>query len=698
MKEILSKPRFFALAALSVLLAVAAIWQSSNVVFSSLGTAVWFLFCSFVLGSIVTSQRGWQFLIGGFFLLCGIALFGTLTLYYHALTQEILTLFVVVTPFLLMLWYYMSASYNHPLRFRALLKEHIEGVIKRTDSWPVNLLAVTHAALLLFLFSILYYSQTTASIQSPWSVVPNYFFVLYFFTTAALVLYCLFTSRTKAPLILIILHSFLTVSVALIVYQIGYGYDPFIHEATQNIIAREGGISPTPPYYLGFYGIVVALHFLTSLSIASLNAAIVPVVFAVFVPLSIYFVFSQWLQKRFALVLSLSPLLLPLDWFIMSTPQNLANVFFMVTIILSLLYYRGLLKGGWLYFLALAVTVIHPLAGIPLCITVVLLTLYKVFYSTYHRLLPVYGLVGLLFVYVMPLVFIVGGLASGFTLSASQFNFPHLSLDTTYSFFVTMAHFIDTHAVLMGLAIVLFGAYHLSSMSLLKNNAGYLVAATVIWISYFISKYFLQFDILDSSDSAAFVERLLVFAFYTTLPIALLGLHIFFKQFFTLNKAGIVFATLLFTGVATASLYTAYPRVDFATETKFYSISQSDINTVRFINNKASDKYVVLANQMVGAAAIKTYGFATYYGDEFYYSLPNATSRILYPFFLQMVQQGPTKETALNAMQTLNVDHLFFVLNSYWSNSNAIKLEAMEEADSFFSIDEGAVYVFEYKK
>jgi hypothetical protein len=94
-------------------------------------------------------------------------------------------------------------------------------------------------------------------------------------------------------------------------------------------------------------------------------------------------------------------------------------------------------------------------------------------------------------------------------------------------------------------------------------------------------------------------------------------------------------------------------------------VTASDISAVQFIQSHASGGYIVLANQMVGAAAIKEFGFAKYYGDEFYYSMPNAGQKKLYALYEKMVFEKPLRENMETAMKLTGVDEAYFVLDDY---------------------------------
>ena len=81
----------------------------------------------------------------------------------------------------------------------------------------------------MLMYTLAAYS-TTASIRSPWEIIPWWFFTLYFVTTLALIIYISSYHRVTflsvVPLILFFILSF---SIVLVVYRVGYGYD-HIHQ------------------------------------------------------------------------------------------------------------------------------------------------------------------------------------------------------------------------------------------------------------------------------------------------------------------------------------------------------------------------------------------------------------------------------------------------------------------------------------
>ncbi|MFH1767412.1 MAG: hypothetical protein ABH826_05015 [Patescibacteria group bacterium] len=148
----------------------------------------------------------------------------------------------------------------------------------------------------------------------------------------------------------------------------------------------------------------------------------------------------------------------------------------------------------------------------------------------------------------------------------------------------------------------------------------------------------------------------------------------------------------------TANVYGAYPRHDNYARSAGFNVGTDDFDAVYAIDEIGeSGKYVVLANQTISAAALQSFGFKTYFpGDIFYYPVP--TGGELYSIFLKMVEDNPSRDYALEAMDLTGVDQAFLVVNDYWWQSDKIKERAKEEAQDWFSVGDGKVTVFIFNR
>ena len=612
---------------------------------------------------------------------------------------------------------------------------------------------------------ILFQSTTTESIISPWEVVPWYFFLTFTLTTLLLVLIILktkllniayFPARNRyahsvAGGLLLTSYFLLSVSVALIVYKLGFGFDPFIHQATENLIAQTGAVDPKPLYYLGQYALVVIVHKLTFIPITLIDKLLVPVLAAILMPYTVYQAArSLNADEKAALLVAVFTLALPFTIFTVTTPQNLAYLFTLLLILISFIHrknatstnflsshflfiVRSFSEGLLLTSLALAALVTHPIAGIPAVLFVVMLLAQK--YIKNKKLLFIsYFLLLTFVVFALPLAFHFNTQTSEIitqTQAATTFklSLPQLFLSGTGSIWLNFAYLYGFNISLIIFLFIVAGTLlRLRSQKitsyffLLQPKADppradtsfyspYLLTALALFVSYFITSY-VDFSYLIDYERGNFAERILIVATLFASPFIITALATALKNI--LAQEPIVKYSLLcfFVFLLSGSLYLSYPRYDDYHNSRSFSTGHADIAAVRWIaQNARDDNFIVLANQQVSAAALREFGFKKYYqtnkGQLFYYPIP--TGDALYQFYLKMVneqannppqasQAGRARKTALEAAHLVGVDTVYFVINDYWFGFEKILAEAKYEADSVQSISEGKVFVFKFVK
>ncbi|MFA6254778.1 MAG: hypothetical protein WC675_01940 [Patescibacteria group bacterium] len=658
---------------------------------------IYLLFYSFIFGSIFINKKGWQIIFGLLFLFALIAVLGAVAIYFYELNDYLFILLILLIPLILVTPYYLVQP-KEKFSLKKTIKKYLDKFDQRREPKTNFILVIAYLALISLAFAFLIKGQTTESIQAPWQVVSSKFLPVYFLSSFVLLTYLFRSRRTKLPLILLVIHTFLSSTVALLVYKIGYGFDPFIHQATERIIAQTGTIWPKPLYYLGQYAIVVFFHKLTTLDIALIDRILVPSLFSLFLPTIIFYTFSHWVEKKFALILALAVLVIPYSGFIMTAPQNLANLIFILTIILSLLYYKNQISPIILYLLTLATIAIHPMAGIPLLIAVFLLNLFKFLYTSYIKYLSLYFFSALVFVIFLPLAFISNGSTLNLKPVFKLSDFKWFGWIDKFDLPLNLVYLVNANKIILASLIIIIGLVYLAKNKLLKNNAGYLMAALIIVVDFVITKYFLAFPDLQDYDKNFFVARLAIIAFYILLPFFLLGLYFISKKLYQHDFYTRLLLILVLAGSLTISLYLSYPRLNQYEPAKFFSVSASDIKAVDFIEKSAAPNHLVLANQMIGVTAIKEFGFKKYYNNQFYYSMPMGSPRTFYEYYLEMIYQGAKRETMEKAMNEAGVTEAYFVLNQYWNNSTKIAKQATESADKIYDIDNGKIYIFKYVK
>jgi len=555
------------------------------------------------------------------------------------------------------------------------------------------LLTITYSVFYFICFYFLFTGATVKSIVSPWQVVPINFFAVYFL--ASLVLFLLLTRRRKINLFLVSLHFFLTYAVILFVYRLGFGYDYFIHQATLELIDKQGLVLPQPLYYLGHYGLLTLIHKISGLPLVWLHRLLVPALAAIFLPALLYRACNAILKNNFRPWYLLLFLLIPLPFLTFTTPQNFALLLLLFVILLSVSY-KNFFEFMVMAILALAALVTQPIAGIPAILLVLALIVRDSQVSAWIKCFG-FSAIFILSAVLLPLAFYLFEKpqfsADGWSLSSLL---PSLTLASAGSDNIIL-NFIYFYAYNFWVAPVILsiaGLWLARKYGQLTRLAPNLLLAGGLFVAYFLTKI-LPFNFLIGYEQDDYPKRILLVACLFLAPFIILSIgklvELIRRQNLLFKTSWLVFALLLLC----ASLYLTYPRFDRYFNSRGYSVGESDFAAVDWIEQAAGGDYIVLANQQVSVAALSRFGFKKYYpGDIFYYPIP--TGGPLYNYYLEMVYQKPTRETMAKATALAGVNKGYFVLNKYWTDFAKILAEAKLAADSWQSIDEGQVYIFKF--
>jgi hypothetical protein len=574
----------------------------------------------------------------------------------------------------------------------------------------------------LFIISILIllFNRTNLPIISPWQVLPNYFFIFYAITFLALTNLTIKTPPLRQgyswqekqinnlTILSISIFYFLSFSVALIIYKIGYGFDPFIHQSTIDLIAKNGQVLPKPFYYLSQYSLEVILHKVVFINTVYLDKLLVPVLAATTLPAFLYKASQKLFDDHQAALLSILVLLvLPFSFFIVTTPQNFAYLFLLLAIILALTT-KDYFDLSMIYLFALVATLSQPIAGIPALFLAMYITVFHSSLSAIKKRI-IYSALFVFSAAAIPFSFYLNSKLNNSTGAGITFKPGNFISEFKNIFYFQMP--ADENIILNFIYLIWF---NIKILLALIAGAGigiaakyrkeakiffiYLTMAGAIILSWLISLFF-SFDFLIIYERDNYSDRMLLVSFFLLLPFVFTSFYLFaaklLKQSLNVKIPFLIFLIFL-TGT---SLYLSYPRKDNFFDSHEYAVSQTDIDAVRWIeSNKRSDDYIVLANQQVSVAALREYGFKKYYNNNsiFYYPIPTGSPN--YQLYLDMVYKKPSSETMVKAMDLAGVNEGYFVLNKYWWASPKIVDEAKISADFWKSFDDGQVYVFGYRK
>jgi len=632
---------------------------------------------------------------------CFISFYGAVIYYLYQLNYLgiFLTLFLSIITFILL------------NKGKKVKNEIIISSNSQSPTFNKNWLLVAGCWLLLILnLSILLRSATTKSIISPWEVIPSYFWIIFILNLILLVTIILKTKLSSQIILLLVAGCWLLVtSIALVVYTVGFGFDPFIHEATEKLIAAQGFVNPKPLYYLGQYSLIITLHKILFIPISILNIWLVPVLASIFLPPALFSaVKNLGAENKTALLSTLFILIFPFSFFTITTPQNLAYLFLILLILLSIEPAEKLFNSKFLILnsLALATAAVHPIAGIPAILFVTMLWSKKIiknkkFVTCYLLLVTCVSVIAL------PTAFYLNNktnsvISSSTTDELSPFwQLPKLFFSGQENFLLNFLYLYGFNIEIIIIFFIIFGIWatrkKIFNIKYSILNI-YLLMSIALLISYFMTK-FINFSYLINYERSDFANRILLTSIFFTLPFILISLLTLIKKIIEQEKIVKYSMLCFFIFLLSCSLYISYPRFDNYFNSRSYSTSQSDIDAVNWIaENAKNDNFIVLANQQISAAALKKFGFKKYYhtenGEIFYYPIP--TGEKLYQYYLKMVYEKADKKTALEAADLVGADTVYFVLNNYWWAYDKILAEAKIEADEIKNINNN-IYIFKYK-
>jgi len=542
--------------------------------------------------------------------------------------------------------------------------------------------------------------------RSLYEYLSPYFFPFFILGVLLTVIYAWHSRKTTYVLTTISLLACVGISIAPLIYSVGYGFDPFIHQATEQHILEHGSITPKPLYYIGHYMLVILTSHITNLDISLIDSFIVPLLFTLFLPLFVFkYARTQLMASTESAHLSAYALLfMPLAPFISSTPQSLAFVFFLMVLCIYPTVQKSLEESAAILIpygmTAIAAAFIHPLAGIPavLFVAFVILKFYlqqKSWPQLIKKILILaFSLVASI---ALPFTFIFEELLRTQSLSLPNVNaeslnpllLPHTfeiitRYNSLFDIIYTVTH--NNHSIILLIAVVTIIYNFFKKRRDLSVFSRFLL---ILFINYILLRLFVSFDLVIDYEQNAYAERVLTLCVLTSFFILLQPFVEFLHRMRTLNFGMRLTAviTILFLGVS--SVYAAYPRSDGYVFNGGYNVSYVDLVTTDFIHDHASINniadYIVLANQNVSVANLSQFGFAKYYtakNNEQLYYYPIPTSSPLYSYYLTLVEKTQSPETINDAIRFMNAEHAYVVINDYWAHSaeiiNTLKSAAFE--------------------
>lgn len=682
-----------ALASLLVLLTALNLWGWQS---NTLGLAVGLLYLiltGYLLGGRLArfSENLLERIIWGMaIILLIIASLGSLIFYIHSFTTTVTIVIFAILPWLGKPIYTPTEKINK---------------IQTKQRWLIPSLLTMYFGLFALAIIFLKQNQTSEAIRTPWQTIPPMILILYGLCAVS----CLALSYYLKRSTWLIPFYFLSLGLLPLIYILGFGFDPFIHQASEKLLATTGVITPKPFYYIGQYTLVVALANLLKLSINTIDVWLLPILASLLTPLATAAALRSFkLERPWLLLLPLIPLAFTLSIFTYTTPQGLANLWALITILLLAAKSAGQKISSYLLaLLVFTALVTHPLTGLPLIgITTFYWFMFEQRREVSWRKKAIW-LTAAGTALVVPLAFVGLSLIklsptsiklnSNFMESLADLGksiMSHLPFWPAYLSPVDALYLWGRPLVLIFIILAGLGFWQAKKSTPVWQF--FTLVASLVATGFIVLKLCFTFVNLPLNEQDFYSIRLWNLALLCLTPLVLLG-GLKIGQWLMLKFSSPLPWILVGSLILTASFYLTYPRMDTWQKDTAYNTTPADVAAVKLIAETAGDlPYVVLANQAVSAAAVREFGFTNYYAGNFYYPIPTGTNP-LYQTYLDVTERGtPKKEIINKAAQIANVPQVYLVLNRYWADFLKLAPIASQEADQKWIIGDDKIQVFRY--
>jgi len=570
----------------------------------------------------------------------------------------------------------------------------------------VALLGLLWAAALALVISAALTNATVEPIRSPWAALPSYVPAVFAIATASLALLSLLT-RGGWSAALWAIHGVVSLGIVAAVYPLGYGFDPFIHRATEQLLLANGTFSPAPPYYLGQYGLITALTRLLHLPLLQIDRWLVLVIAGLAVPSLGYLTLRRnfKVQPNLAALAAGAGLAIPLAPLIATTPHALSLLFAGAAICAAVFVLEQ--RRGWLAIIlcTLAAIATHPLIGVPLAAVGILVWLWRLG-ERWRPWRIVFWLAAIVTPLAVPVMFQLNGTLS--PANAAALRWPQLSMlfSTAASWlaprWVTLFDLRDAAylylfnlpvAIIIGCVVAI---WFLQSRNRLGRFVPLAVAGAATLLGGLLTASAVDFSFLISYERGAFAERLLQLATVAIAPLVLVTAYRVLRRLDQRGVLGSLIAAAAVTVGVSTSFFLTYPTFDDYRKDRGYNTAAVDFDAVRAIEADAKGKpYVVLANQATAAAAVTEFGFGRSYRGNYFYPIP--TGGPLYKLYLNYVYDGPTPGVISRVRELTGVPLVYVAISNYWDSADRIIREANVTTPKSFTVaGKSPVVVFRY--
>lgn len=539
----------------------------------------------------------------------------------------------------------------------------------RSGQW--NVWIVLSGLMDLALLAQFFIVRTSEAIISPWSFISIWTFVLFALSTFVL-LRGLSDSRDIFWYPVAVLHMLVLLCIAVIVYGIGFGFDPYMHRAAEEALVHFGAIKPKTVLYSAQYALVAATHHLTSIPVRWIDIVMVPLFYSLLFPAIGYFALLKGLsvEKQRARTIWLGIFTIPFMLLTFTVPFSMTYGWFL----LNLLSLPWMMKGSRVRYVFILMNLLmvffHPLLSAPLLImTMVAEAVSRVRSEWGHGMLLFFGTTAIalstplmMAIYqwrqgiVRDTLFEMQNIGQFLNLFRSPYTDPYPHIPFMLDFIYDLRYFLPM--------IFTCAAISLWVYLPLRRRTKYILISLLVGLMiciFLLSTQFVYEGVIVH-EQAEYALRLLQ-AWYM-IPIVML---VFILAGW--KHVNHILIHIALAGFIMHAWFFSYPQYNLKYPYLSPSVGRTDIEVVHRIDEVAGGRpYAVLTNQMMSAAAIQEFSFRDYIVYEgnqvLWYPLPTGGS--LYALYTELLYNGVDEEILREFFQNANVDELYLVTHLYW--------------------------------
>lgn len=561
---------------------------------------------------------------------------------------------------------------------------------KNVFNWMrATLIAIVFSQLTIIVLCLL--GRTDQALASPWQVLPATIFGL-FGISVFLLLYIGDQLSYGWQVCLWMAQYFIAFSVSVLVYKLGFGFDPFIHEAATRYLVAHGSIHLPSFLYIGQYVFEAVFSRVTTLSVVAIDRWLVPLL-AVFVCVFVLPRLSKLWKLPAHPGFAWPLLLLTFAGLTFTVPYQVTLVLFLVLIIALPMFRIGRELGIAMLLLAIMGS-FHPLLMIPGSALVGA----RVFIKNHFLagilafMLTLIGLWGAFWVYVhlMGGTMVFVGLSSIWQALTAVFGFPY---DTQYWAWYAKLFYGFLHVWPLLFCFVGWVGFVRVDESVRPLRYIYMGTALGMLVASVVIAATTRFINIISSEQYEFSLRLRYAVPLLFLPGWFIGISVWLRE--RTERVRVVL-TLVAAVFMTVIWHASYPQFNHFLHVSAVGLSATDLHVVQTIERLSEGRsYAALTPQMISAGALSVFGFERALSGSSTQSYPYAipTGGAFYQQYLRLWHE-PDVQVVIDYARAITHEHQIFVaLPVNWDPSGVLLVRLRLIADQYEFVDD-AVHVF----